>query len=134
MSEKKQRNRRKKAVIIADLQSKLRSLGYHYTGGDLNEMRKLVKDVTIEREEKPPCWRRAFDPKSEACLRCEIIKDCGENSIQPRFDLKDVLTEPVECDLCDGDLMIELIDESGAIVDYACSTDGCSQTMRRQGG
>jgi hypothetical protein len=133
MSEKKQRKRRKTVAIIADLQSTLRSMGYHYTGDNLNEMQKLVKEISVERTGKPPCWKRAFNQKSEACLRCEIIRECGEASVQPKLDLTELLPEPIECALCDGDLIIELIDESGSIVDYACSTDGCSQTMSRQG-
>lgn len=133
MSEKKQRGRRKNAKIKEDLQIQLQAFGYQYTGDDINEMRSLVKQIPKETQDLPDCWGRSFDPRSEACLRCELLKECGESAIQPRFDLVEPLVEPVECALCDGDLIIELFNDDGKIVDHACSTAGCGQTMSGQG-
>jgi len=133
MSGKTERRKRRKVEIVADLQGQLQALGYQYVGDSVDEMRDILKQVNDERKDKPPCWGRSFDPKAERCLRCELIKECGEVSIQPRFDLE-IPEEPEECALCDGDLIIELYGDSGKVTDHACSTTGCSQTLSKQRG
>ena len=131
MSGKRERRKRRKVEIVADLQAKLQAHGYQYVGdNDTKEMERVLRQVEALRKDKPPCWARSFDPRAERCLKCELIKECGEVSVQPRFDLEEP-GEPVECPVCDGDLIIELYGDDGKVTHYACSSEGCSQVIKR---
>jgi hypothetical protein len=111
--------------LLYRLNVDLQTLGLQYRGNDPEELGRILQQAQAERSDKPACFARSFDPRSILCQRCDLWDDCGKLTIP-------VERNPKECDLCDGDLLIALYDDSGTIRDYGCSTPGCRNTERLQ--
>jgi len=116
--------------VLYNLNLEAHGRGVHYIGDDPVQLAKILSAVDAARKGKPPCYLRSFSPTDRLCKACELHDDCGESMILPRFTLEPMTI--AECDLCDGDLHVALYNDKGEIVDYACSTMGCRNTLSQQ--
>jgi hypothetical protein len=93
------------------------------------EISDLLKKVKKERGNKPDCFSRSFSSVAAACRVCDLRSTCGGPLSQT--DPDKIVFEV--CSVCEtGLLSLECHNEVGLIVDYKCSTDGCTNSLLRQ--
>lgn len=116
--------------ILFRLNVDAQKLGIQYLGTDPQELAKIIAMAQASRRGKPPCFLRSFSAVDQLCRQCDEYQLCGDKTIVPHFVLE---ARPLlECDMCDGDLIIDLFDDHGHVVDQACSTPGCRNTHYQQ--
>jgi len=121
------RSDKKWSALLAEA----RELGLHYLGNDIAELRNIVDQERAVREGKPDCYSQSYSRTDPRCGRCEASQDCSGLMLRPQIGLFDV-PEMIGCDWCDGDLIMELTDDTGAVIDRACSSPDCHNTARNQ--
>jgi hypothetical protein len=118
--------------VLYQLNRKLHSLGVQYVGDDPEAAAELLKTVQAERAGKPPCYSRSFVHDDLTCRQCEEFRSCCSSVVYPKFTTEVPDQGLVSCEWCDGDFTVELFEDSGKVIDFGCSTDGCRNTWRRQ--
>lgn len=116
--------------ILYQLNLEAHEMGLQYLGTDPAELAHLIEAMRRSRKGKPPCFLRSFSALDKLCRQCDWHDLCGEKTIIPVAVMRE--RELVPCDMCDGDFLIDLFDERGAVVDRACSTPGCRNTQVQQ--
>lgn len=116
-----------------DLLCRLHACGLHYAGDNNADLEQLVVSAEAERHDMPLCFARSYSSRSSDCRTCDIRRRCEEGS--PRWQMPLVIVPVVECGEpgCDGDLIVDLCDGAGNVVDRGCSTPGCPGTVSRRG-
>ena len=108
----------------ADLHAELQGYGLQFVGTNLEALKKIVLKLREERQERPRCFARSWEPRSPECGRCDHIDLCSDKTVICRVPSSPHDVE--ECDECDGDVLVELFNDKGQIIGHACSTPGCS--------
>jgi hypothetical protein len=119
-----------KAKILCQLNLQAQELGVQYIGNDPEELAKLIGMVAASRAGRPPCFLRSYSPMARLCKQCDHFMECGERTIMPKMRLAP--EELIECDMCDGDLIMVLYNDHGTVVDMGCSTPGCLNILSMQ--
>jgi hypothetical protein len=120
-----------KRAEIERIKKEAASFGYSLDFETPREYRDAILEIRKKRDNKPPCYKRLFEVTAPQCRICEVAKVCGE---VPEIDpiTKNEL-EPIQCKQCQvGRLCIECRAEKNELVDYACTTLGCENTLLSQ--
>jgi hypothetical protein len=118
-------------AVLFRLNLEAQQMGIQYLGSDPEALGDIVRSLRARRQGKPPCYAISFDPHDPLCRQCDHWDKCGLAAVSPRVDV--MHPPPMEpCDLCDGDLFIELYDNGGVIRGWGCSTAGCRNTHHSQ--
>lgn len=110
---------------------KAHALGFHYLGDNVQMLRQLIAQREAEREGKPPCYIKSYDHTAKECQICDEREACSKKSVQARVDFSKQIPM-IECAECDGELLVELLNNDGAVVDYGCTSIECGNTLEKQ--
>jgi hypothetical protein len=125
------------------LLTEAQELGVHYTrqgeDRDIHELRAFVSLARQEHGADHPvaCYGVSHDPTDRACRICSLRQSCADRDTSPRVEVMGVKQlEDVPCESCGrGLLSEELTDkDTGELLDFRCSTMGCSNTLGSQCG
>lgn len=120
------------------LQAQAHALGLHINSNDPIEIAALVALASKERgsEHPVPCYGLSYDPTDRRCRICQLRSKCADLDKSPRVEVTDLAQlQPVTCDVCAGQLEVELLDrEQKQVRDYGCTTMGCCNTLGVQCG
>ena len=105
----------------------LAEFGVQYVGRAPAEALSALEKIRESLAGKPHCFARSVHPDDPVCRSCDEYLACRSGVVVPQFPRTAVDFQ--ECDVCDGDLTVELYNEQGTIVDYGCTTEGCSRTV-----
>jgi hypothetical protein len=104
--------------------------GIRITTDKLADARELVLRIRKERAGMPPCFHRAYLTTDPRCRICDLRWRCAGPDVPPEYLPPEDL-DPVPCELCDKGLLNRELRHpySEVVMDYACTTPGCSQTL-----
>ena len=133
---------RRNDKTFLSLLAEARALGLHYVGNSTAEVRQVIQDESDLRAGKPPCYTQSYSPTDRKCRKCELQHDCGPLTVDPLVNLHEAPdVDELKCfglggtedrRRCDGDLLIELTNSKGEVLDRACTSPDCHQTLRNQ--
>lgn len=109
-------------------------MGVQYLGSDTDQLARLIASMKEARSGMPPCYLRSYSPTDKLCHQCDVSAKCQERTIVPNFPTDAEEIEECSAVMCDGDLHIELFNDRGDVIDRACSTPGCTNTLSKQRG
>lgn len=111
------------------IQREALSYGYHLAG-TLPEQRRELERIRKERQGLPLCFRRSYSDTAPECRVCDAASRCSHDKPVPAY-VPPTELDPRPCPNCEvGQLSIEVLNEvTGEVVDYGCTTDGCTYTL-----
>lgn len=104
------------------------SYGYHLSG-TLPEMQRELRKLKKERQGLPSCFKRMYTARAPECRVCHLVHRCADRDVPGYIPAPEL--EVRRCPACEvGQLSTEILDEMTAeVVDYGCTTTGCTYTI-----